>query len=36
MRDVVEAAVDTACRTVDAREMAAMPRSVERLLLSVH
>ncbi len=26
VRDVVEAAVDTARRTVDAREMAAMPR----------
>ena len=27
VRDIVEAAVDTARRTVDAREMAAMPRS---------
>lgn len=26
VRDTVEAAVDTARRTVDAREMAAMPR----------
>ena len=33
VRDVVEAAVDTARRTVDAREMAAMPRLVLLLLV---
>ena len=35
VRDVVEASVDTARRTVDAREMAAMPRSACKVTILV-